>query len=310
MLISIIICTIRRAGLLRELLACLERQTYRGLEILIVGGPDPAEGRQYEALANCLPLRFITAGKGLARARNAGLAQARGDIVCFLDDDVRIGTDFFALVASTFRNPEMADVGGLTGYDVLNYAYPVPPAWKLRRLLGITPSLEPGFCTALGRSVPFAFLMPFSGFRQVQWLPGFCQIFRRTAIGDLRYDEHERIVDGFRGIAVEDRDLSMNVGLKWRLLVLGDLKIEHRRDQEARAQRLPMTWRACYGLGRSFAMRSRSAADRVRALHVVLGEFIVDLLTAIVRPSVLNFKLPWMRAHAFVAGYLSAKSKP
>ena len=309
MLISVIICTIRRADVVRELLDCLAVQSYRALEILIVGGTDPSAGLQFEMCDSELPLRYITAGKGLARARNAGLAQARGDIVCFLDDDVVIGPDFFAKVVFEFQKPEMKDVGGITAYDTVNYAYPVPPRWKLRRLLGITPSLEPGYCTALGRSIPFSFLTPFSGSRPVKWLPGFCQIFRRTAIGELKYDEHERTVNGFRGIAVEDRDFSMNVAGNWRLLVIGDLKIEHRRDEEARASHVPMTWRASYGLGRSFAIRSRSLADRLRAMHLVAGEFILDVLIALVRPSVQNCKLPWMRANAFVAGYLSARSR-
>jgi glycosyltransferase involved in cell wall biosynthesis len=309
MLISVIICTIRRAELLHELLACLKVQSYRELEVLIVGGPDQSSEQQYEASLNGLPLRFINSERGLARARNTGLGEARGEILCYFDDDVLIGPNFFTNVASCFQKPEMADVGGITAYDVLHYSLPVPLRWKLRRLLGITPSLEPGFCTALGRSVPFSFLRPFSGYKQVQWLPGFCQIFRRVAIGDLKYDEHERMVNGFRGIAVEDRDFSMDVARGWRLLVLGDLKIEHRRDDEARAPHVPMTWRASYGLGRSFALHRRSAADHVRAVHVVAGEFVLDVLIALAGPSIQNLKLPWMRAKAFIAGYESVKSK-
>ena len=309
-LISVVICTVRRAELLRELLGSLAEQTYSQLEILIVGGSDPTAGLEYQNFAGDLPLRFITSEKGLARARNAGLSQARGAIVCFLDDDVAIGPDFFAIAASEFQKPEMANVGGITAYDVLNYARPVGISWRLRRLLWITPTLEAGSCTSLGRSIPFTFLQPFSGRKQVGWLPGFCQIFRRSAIGDLTYDEHERFVDGHRGIAIEDRDFSMEVAKNWRLVVLGDLKIEHRRDEEARPARIPMTWRACYGLGRTFARRSRSFTDFLKVVHAVVGEFIVDSLIAVVRPSLLNCKLPWMRAKAFMAGYMSVKSRP
>jgi glycosyltransferase involved in cell wall biosynthesis len=311
MLISVVICTIRRAELVGGLLACLARQTYRELEVIIVGSLDPTTRREYDAYSDLdgLPLRFITAEKGLSRARNAGLASAQGEIICFLDDDVVFKPEFFDQVVSELQKPEMADIGGLTAYDIVNYAGPVPLRWKLRHLLGITPSLEPGFCTRLGRSVPFSFLKPFSGYKQVGWLPGFCQIFRRPAIGDLKYDEHERIVGGRRGIAIEDRDFSMNVGKKWKLVVVGDLKIEHRRDEEERPPHIPMTWRACYGLGRSFAIRSRSAADRLQAAHIVMGEFLLDVLAALVRPSIQNYKLPWLRANAFVAGYFSAKTR-
>jgi len=307
MLISVIICTIRRAELVRELLDCLKAQRYRELEILVVGGSDPEAGREYEASDIGLPLRFITAGKGLSKARNAGLEHARGHLICFFDDDVAIQPDFFERVVSEFRKPGMEDVGGLTAFDVLNYDGSVTIRWRLRRVLGITPSLEPGFCTALGRSIPFSFLRRFSGVKEVGWLPGFCQIFRREAIEGLRYDEHERVVRGFRCIAVEDRDFSMIVARKWRLVVIGDLLMEHRRDDEARVSNLPMTWRATYGLGRCFAIRSRSFRDRVRAVHVVAAEFALDVLTAMAKPSGENRRIPLLRATAFWAGYQSAK---
>lgn len=309
MLVSVIICTIRRAELVRDLLVCLMAQTYRDIEILIVGGSDPEAGKEYEASVpnTGVPLRFVTAGKGLSTARNAGLAHAKGDFICFFDDDVTIQPDFFDRVIREFQKPEMARVGGITAFDLLNYDGSVTPRWKLRRLLGVTPSLEPGFCCQLGRSVPFSFLRRFSGTKDVGWLPGFCQIFRRVAIEGLRYDEHEAVVSGFRCIAVEDRDFSMIVARNWRLVVLGDLLIEHRRDEEARPSHLPMTWRATYGLGRCIAIRSQSFHDRVRAVHIVAAEFVIDVLTALLRPSGENRKIPFLRANAFWAGYHSTK---
>jgi glycosyltransferase involved in cell wall biosynthesis len=311
MLISVIICTIRRAELVRELLECLMAQSYRQLEILVVGGSDPEAGREYEnSVSNSgLPLRFVTAGKGLSKARNAGLDHAKGDLICFFDDDVAIQPDFFQRVIAEFQKPEMTDVGGLTAFDTVNYDGSVTLRWKLRRFLGITPSLEPGYCTELGRSIPFSFLRRFHGVKEVGWLPGFCQIFRRIAIEGLRYDEHERVVHGFRCIAVEDRDFSMIVARKWRLVVVGDLLMEHRRDDEARPSNLPMTFRATYGLGRCFAIRSRSFRDRVKAVHVVAAEFVIDVLTALAKPSGENRKIPLLRANAFWAGYQSAKQK-
>jgi glycosyltransferase involved in cell wall biosynthesis len=301
MFVSVIICTIRRADVVRELLGCLHAQSHREAEILVVGGADPSAGSEYEASVpeDGLPLRFVTAGKGLARARNAGLAAARGEVICFLDDDVAVPTDFLARVAAVFESPAMADVGGITGYDTANYACSVPMRWRLRRLFGVTPSLEPGFSTPLGRSIPFSFLKPFSGVREVQWLPGFCQIFRQEAIGDLQYDEV---------IEVEDRDFSMEVGRRWRLLVVGELKLAHRRDDEARYSNVRQTWRASFGLGRSFAKRSRSFADRLQAVHVLVAEFVLDVLVAIARPSADNWRLPMTRANAFLAGYRSLKA--
>jgi glycosyltransferase involved in cell wall biosynthesis len=300
MLISVIICTIRRVELVRELLDCLQAQAYRNVEILVVGGSDPALAAPYAATVppGGLPLRFVTAGRGLARARNAGLAQANGDLVCFFDDDVRIGPEFLERVVTCLADPEMSGVGGITAYDVRNYSCNIPFRWRLRRWFGITPSLAPGYSTRLGRSIPFSFLRPFSGHREVHWLPGFCQIFRREAIGDLKYDEV---------IEVEDRDFSMNVARHWRLAIIGDLKIEHRRDEEARYDNVRQTWRASFGLGRSFAKRRESFFDSFRAAHLVAGEFVLDVLTAVAKPSPANWRLPFTRVNAFVAGYRSLR---
>jgi mycofactocin glycosyltransferase len=84
-LTSLIIITLRRAALLRMTLAALARQT-RPLDELIVvdNGPDP----DTEAAAREAGARYvIETRRGYGSARNRGLAEARGDILYFLDDD-------------------------------------------------------------------------------------------------------------------------------------------------------------------------------------------------------------------------------
>ncbi len=293
-LVSVILCTIRRFELYSRLIEDLYRQTYPDLEILVVGraGDEPPE---FPANSR-VPVEWMPAPKGLAPARNVGIARARGDIVIFFDDDVTIPETFLADAVATLARPEHAGVGGLTGYDTANYNYPVSARWKLRKMLGITPSLEPGDSDHLGRSVTLAFQAPFTGVRAVKWLPGFCQIFRHQAIEGLRYDER---------IVVEDRDFSMKVGENWRLLFSGDLKLAHHRDEETRHSQAFQTWRAAFGLGRSFAKRSKSARDLISAVHVFLGEAVIDALIFCRQPRLVNLDVAWSRMKGFLAGYRS-----
>jgi GT2 family glycosyltransferase len=84
-LTSLIVITLRRAGLLRNTLAALQRQTRPPGEVIVIdNGPDP----DTERVARDLGARYVPEPRrGYGSARNRGLAEARGDILYFLDDD-------------------------------------------------------------------------------------------------------------------------------------------------------------------------------------------------------------------------------
>jgi GT2 family glycosyltransferase len=54
----------------------------------------------------------VAEGKHPARQRNAALAQARGDIVVFLDNDCSISATYWKELEETFARPEVEIVGG------------------------------------------------------------------------------------------------------------------------------------------------------------------------------------------------------
>jgi GT2 family glycosyltransferase len=72
-------------------------------------------------------LRYIFVGnQGVANARNAGIREARGRILAFMDDDVRASPNWLAEIKLAFdKHPEAGFVGG----KILP-VWPVPPpAW-------------------------------------------------------------------------------------------------------------------------------------------------------------------------------------
>ena len=290
----------RRDELLQGLLQCLTNQTYQDIEVLIVRSESDSTSSD-DSDNTVPPIRRLCAPKGLAPARNKGLAEARGEIVCFLDDDVLVKENFFETMALFFKKPELRDVGGMTAYDMASYPQRASPRWRMRNWLGITPSLRPGDNTRLGRSVPLSFFERFSGCRDVKWLPGFCQAFRREAVQGLSYDEHA---------VVEDRDFSMEVGRRWRLVICGDLHLEHRYDPQGRHSHTAQIGRAAFGLGRSFAKRRRYSKDWLTIFHVLIGEFVIDLIVIARRPTWQNFATPVARIRGYCSGLLSLRRHP
>ncbi|MGY1696283.1 MULTISPECIES: glycosyltransferase [unclassified Geodermatophilus] len=117
-LVSVVVCTRNRSSILA---ACLERLaalTYPRLEILVVDNAPSDESTRdlVEALAaEDDRFRYVREpAPGLSRARNAGLAAARGARIAYTDDDVAVDADWVqGLVKGFQRRPDVGCVTGL-----------------------------------------------------------------------------------------------------------------------------------------------------------------------------------------------------
>lgn len=91
-LVSVIVPTFNRAGLVTELVAALFAQTWRPLEIIIVDdGSSDGTAERLAAVAppdaGCSITVLRQENAGPAAARNHGLRQARGEFIYFIDSD-------------------------------------------------------------------------------------------------------------------------------------------------------------------------------------------------------------------------------
>jgi glycosyltransferase involved in cell wall biosynthesis len=305
MFISVIICTYGRAAVLRDLLESLDAQSYRNFETLVIdGNGDPSLARNtvqafLQRPGTTLQVDLIASEKGLARQRNVGLDRAKGELICFLDDDITLPDDFLFRVANIFERPEMHDVGGITGYDEQSYPAPVTRRWRLRRALGVIPDLPPGGVDRLGRGIPLSFLQPFTGYKEVGLLPGFCMIYRRSAIGNLRFDE---LLPTYAG---EDRDFSMQIGWRSRLLICGDLSLSHYSAPQGRDSLLDRNFQSAFGMGRRFAKYSHGGGNYLKLVITFLGDFLIDVMFLFSRPARMNFLIILIRIKGFFTGLRS-----
>src|SRR3954454_25412093 len=111
---SVVICayTLERAELLAAAVASIAGQTEPADEAIVVIDHSPELERW--ARQTLTGVKIITSDRprGLAGARNAGVAAATGDVVAFLDDDATAAPDWIARLRSAYTADDIVGVGG------------------------------------------------------------------------------------------------------------------------------------------------------------------------------------------------------
>jgi glucosyl-dolichyl phosphate glucuronosyltransferase len=126
-MISIVICTFNRASLLHKMLESFFRQKQIDeipYELLIVDNNSRDEtavvARKFLKNGNVSYLR--EANQGLSFARNRGIAEAKGEIISFLDDDVLVHERWLSSLKACFDETDTDVVGGR-----VSLKFEVPP---------------------------------------------------------------------------------------------------------------------------------------------------------------------------------------
>ncbi len=179
-MISIIIPTRNRPEYIKLLLQDVLNQNVETVyEVIVVDqspSPEPLEGCQH----------ILVEATGPCISRNIGVANAKGDILVFLDDDARIGADFIREITQPIRSGEFPVVAGAICDPEGNYVndthdYLSKPSDNFLKVIVSNPNHSisritlgiPGGCMAITRGVLDA-------------IGGFNQDFDPTGAGEDR----------------------------------------------------------------------------------------------------------------------------
>jgi glycosyltransferase involved in cell wall biosynthesis len=115
MKISHIICTRNRADQLRVTLSKFNTalMSAHQIELVLVDSEstDATPEVMAEFATNYKRTRIVRAGKGLGRARNAGLDAANGDLIAYTDDDCYLDENYYTALRLQFAEPHQYHYG-------------------------------------------------------------------------------------------------------------------------------------------------------------------------------------------------------
>jgi len=218
--LSLAIATKGRPDDLRETLASLGGCDPRPHELVVVDGD---EGRSAEPVVaaftreggGTLPVRYEHTRPGLTHQRNVALDLVEGEVVVFVDDDVRFPPEFFARLAEAYREPEVV---GATGRVI------EPQGRRFgNSRSGVRRALFRG---GEGTMTRFGYprrLQDLTRSRDVEFMQGCLMSARTDVARELRFDER---LPGY-GLA-EDEDFSYRLSRRGRVRFAADVEIEHK----------------------------------------------------------------------------------
>ena len=109
--VSAVVCAYNAADTLEDCITSLENLTYPDYEIIVVN--DGSKDRTNEIAHGHPRVRVLdTPNRGLSAARNAGLAEATGEVVAYTDADVRVDRDWLTFLVQPFLTSDVVGSGG------------------------------------------------------------------------------------------------------------------------------------------------------------------------------------------------------
>ena len=223
-------------------------------EIIIIDGSlneetkDILKEKQYN-----LNIRYFLVEKefrGLTRQRNYGVERVREDmdLIAFLDDDIRLDVNYFKeLVEPYINDDQVIGVGGCTTnevswskqdastvctnryYCIDGYVRKESLRYRLRGLLGLVPSTQPGVISTYSHERPVAFLPPSDKYYEVDFMMGGIASFKKILFDQISFSHY------FEGYGLyEDKDFTLRARALGKLIVNTKAKLEHLHDPSGR----------------------------------------------------------------------------
>ncbi len=229
--------TLYRPDEVEGLLKNLTQQTLIPFEVIIVDGAPPkvtATQDRVRTLSPSCPFRctLLRHLPGTAIQRNAGIQEAMGEFIAFVDDDIRLEPDFFQVVLERFAEDKERRIGGIVGYITNSFLNPqCSPRWQWYKRLRLFSTYQPGrYDYETGYPINRYLQPPHHGLKEIDFMGAGCAVWRKEV-----FETGLRFSDFFVGSGVlEDAHLALRAKEHWKLLEYGAARCTHLKSPFSR----------------------------------------------------------------------------
>ncbi|HLA56217.1 MAG TPA: glycosyltransferase [Flavobacterium sp.] len=293
---SLVICTYMRAKPLLRLLQSVREQSLYPGEILIIDGSQDIETKSMIAENSFKNLQYFLVAdenRGLTKQRNFGISKVGNDmeIVCFLDDDTVLETQYFGNIIGAFkRNPDAIGVGGVaineikwqpnaTGikksaqyYVFGDYVIKESSRNYLRNILGLEAGKLPNVMPEFSHGRTYSYPLTGKDY-PVDMIVGMSMSFRKTVFDHVQFSTY------FEGYGLyEDADFCLRALRYGQNYIATSAQLSHYHDESGRPNK--------YKYGK-MVVRNGWYVWRVKnpkpSFHAVLKWHVITILLAIIR---------------------------
>ncbi|WP_343588582.1 glycosyltransferase family 2 protein [Flavobacterium sp.] len=250
---SLIICTYMRPTPLLKLLISIKDQILYPDEILIIDGSLDNKTKSILENNNFDHLKYYLISeqdRGLTKQRNFGISKVdpTSDIVCFLDDDTILETEYFANLLNTYNLfPDALGVGGYITNEIKWQKIPESysenknefyyDGWKrkdgsrfvLRKKINLDSDCPPGFSPKFSHGRSVSFLPPSDKIYPTEQLMGGVSSFKKSVFEQFSFSTY------FQGYGLyEDADFCLRLAKEGKLYLNTAAKLSHYHDSAGR----------------------------------------------------------------------------
>ncbi|MDB2463044.1 glycosyltransferase [Algibacter sp.] len=248
---SLIICTYMRDEPLLKLLWSVKEQTSYPNEIIIIDGSSNDKTEKIlkqNYFENLKYYKIKAKDRGLTKQRNYGinLVSKSSEVICFLDDDIILTSNYFNNLLKTYNDyPDALAVGGYIINEVnwqkgektknINQFYfdgwerSEPSRYKLRRKFGLQPDTPPAFLPTFAHGRSVGFLPPSGKIYKVEQIMGGVSSYKKEVFKTLKFSTY------FEGYGLyEDTDFSLRIAKQGSLYINTSAQLSHHHDNSGR----------------------------------------------------------------------------
>ena len=236
---------------LLKLLKSVMAQTLYPNAILIIDGSTDTKTEivlKENVFRNLSYHKVDQTNRGLTKQRNYGinLVDGQTEIICFLDDDTILSSNYFEALVNTYtEKPDALAIGGYITNEVnwqkqttsndTNYFYydgwqrKEPLRFKIRRLFGVLPDVPPGFMPSFSNGRSVSFLPPSGKVYPVEQIMGGVSSYKKEVFDILNFSTY------FEGYGLyEDADFSLRLAKQGALYINTAAQLEHYHEASGR----------------------------------------------------------------------------